>query len=252
MARVYIHELVDVVGTRRSDYQQHVTANWVPEAAALRRQKCFGVFTLVGSTGRWPQVVNIWEYEGWADLAHNFEVELSAPGHRDPVLAEWWDATAEFRTGGVDRILVAHDDSPSVEHWQAAGGTGAVAYVHEILRCPPGEAREVCDLVVRDGAVDHDRFGMALVGAWRTALRADDEVVVLWAVGDWPSWARYQEAAGGGGFEFFRLWERLSGQVLGRQQVLLVDAELSPLRTGRQPVEADRRPLSGGAGPSSR
>lgn len=246
MAHVYIHELVDVDGTKRSDYQHHVTANWVPEAGPLRRQKCFGVFSLVGSTGRWPQVVNIWEYEGWDDLAHNFEVELTGPGHRDPLLAEWWEAAAEFRTGGLDRILVAHDDSPGVDDWQARGGTGAVAYVHEVLRCPPGEAREVCDVVVGDGAADHERFGMTLAGAWRTAMRADDEVVVLWALPDWASWARFQEAADGGGLEFFRLWERLSGQVVARDQVLLVDAELSPLRTGRQPTEADRRPIEPG------
>ena len=44
-----------------------------------------------------------------------------------------------------------------------------------------------------------------------------------------------EEAAAGGGLEFLRLWERVSGRVRDRRRVLLVDAERSPLRTGVQP-----------------
>lgn len=243
MSRIYIHEFVDVVGTRRAQYQHHMTANWVPEAGPQRRQQCFGVFSVVGSTGRWPQVVNLWEYESWDDLAHNFSVELVGAGHRDPLLAEWWEQAAEFRTGGLDRILVAHDDSPGVADWQARGGTGAVAYVHEIVRTRIGTARDAIEAIVGPGAEDHARFGLQLVGAFRTALRADDEVIALWAVPDWDSWARYEAAADGGDTEFFHLWQRLSGLVESRERVLLVDAELSPLRIGRQPAASDRRPF---------
>lgn len=244
MARVYIHEFIDVLGTERARYQHHMTANWVPEVAAERGQKCFGVFSTVGSTGRWPQVVNLWEYESWAALAGNFEFELGHPGHRDPMLAEWWAQAASFRSGGFDRILVAHPDSPGVDEWQARGGTGAVAYVHELLRCPPGTASEVADTVIGPGAEDHRRFGLELVGAFRTAMSADDEVLALWAVPDWPTWAAYEEAADGADTEFFHLWERLGRRVVARDRILLVDAELSPLRIGRQPAVEDRRPLS--------
>ena len=243
MARVYIHEFVDVVGTARAKYQHHMTANWCPDAGPLRRQRCFGVWSVVGSTGRWPQVVNLWEYDGWEDLAHNFEVELVGAGHRDPMLAEWWEQAAEFRTGGLDRVLVAHDASPSVADWEARGGTGAVAYVHELVTCRPGRAREVADAVAGPATEDHARFGMQLVGAFRTAMRADDEVLGIWSVPDWDAWARFESASDGGDVEFFHLYERLGEVVTGRQRVLLVDAELSPLRTGRQPTAADRRPL---------
>ena len=241
MARIYIHEYVDVVGTHRADYEHHMTANWVPEVAGYRRQRCFGVFSVVGSTGSWPQVVNMWEFDSWADLAHDFSLELTGPSHRDPVLERWWADAAAFRTGGSDRLLVAHPDSPGVEDHQAAGGTGAVAYLQETIDCPPGRARAVCDTVVESGAADHERFGIGLVGAFRTALRADDQVLALWSLPDWDTWAAYEEAADGGGLEFLRLWERIGGDVVGRRRILLVDAELSPLRTGRQPTEADRR-----------
>lgn len=243
MSRVYIHEFVDVVGTARAKYQHHMTANWCPEAGPLRRQSCFGVFSVVGSTGRWPQVVNLWEYAGWEDLAHNFEVELVGADHRDPMLAEWWATAAEFRTGGLDRVVVAHADSPSAADWAARGGTGAVAYVHETVACRPGAAGQVCEAVVGPATEDHARFGMELVGAFRTAMRADDEVIAIWSLPDWDAWARFEAASDGGDVEFFHLYERLGETVTGRQRILLVDAELSPLRTGRQPTAEDRRPL---------
>lgn len=243
MPRVYIHELVDVIGTERARYQHHMTANWCPEAGPLRRQRCFGVFSLVGSTGRWPQVVNLWEYDDWEALAHNFSVELVGAGHRDPMLEDWWRAAAAFRTGGLDRILVAHEASPGVEHWCARGGTGAVAYTHEVIRTEVDGAATLADVVAEDREGVTDRFGLELVGLWRTAMRAHDEVVVLRAVPDWSTWAEYES------------WSASAGPsgppgTVSLERTLLVDAELSPLRIGRQPAESDRRPFTDPEGPA--
>lgn len=236
MPRVYIHELVDVVGTQRARYQHHMTANWCPEAGPLRRQRCFGVFSVVGSTGRWPQVCNLWEYDSFDDLAHNFSVELVGASHRDPMLAAWWAEAASFRTGGTDRILVAHDASPGVEDHQAAGGTGAVAYLHEVVATEVDAAGGVADAVARDRDDLAERFGLALVGLFRTAMRANDEVVVLRSVPSWSAWAGFESWASTSG------WSGPAGTT-ALARTLLVDAELSPLRTGRQPRVEDRRPL---------
>jgi hypothetical protein len=233
---VYIHEFVDVIGTERARYQHHMTANWVPSVAGIRRQRCFGVFSVVGSTGRWPQVVNLWELDSWDDLAHDFELELSGPGHRDPILAEWWDRAASFRTGGTDGIVVAHPDSPGAQDWSDRGGTGAVVYVHETVRCAPGDAADVCDQMVGPVASEHAERGLSLVALFRTAMAADDEVIAVWGVPDWATWAAYEAAVDGGEL-------RVARDVLARDRILLVDAELSPLRLGRQPTTADRRPL---------
>ncbi len=236
MPRVYIHEFVDVIGTERARYQHHMTANWCPEGGPLRRQRCFGVFSLVGSTGRWPQVANLWEYDSWDDLAHNFSVELVGAGHRDPMLARWWAEAASFRTGGTDRVLVAHDASPGIEHWCARGGTGAVAYVHELITTEVDGAGRLADVVAEDREDVAGRFGMELVGLFRTAMRARDEVVVLRSVPSWSVWSAFESWSAG---------EGPSGPpgTLALQRVLLVDAELSPLRIGRQPTADDRRPL---------
>ena len=246
MARVYIHELVDVIGTERARYQHHMTANWCPEAGPLRRQRCFGVFSVVGSTGRWPQVVNLWEYDSWDDLGHNFSVELVGADHRDPMLAEWWATAAQFRTGGLDRILVAGEGSPGIEHWCAQGGSGAVAYVHETLRTRPGGAPELCERLAATAAgganVGDTAADLQPIARFRTALRADDEVIVLWAVPDWATWARVEsqrdQAAREGGAD-----DDPATALVARERLLLVDAELSPLRIGRQPAISDRRPL---------
>lgn len=64
--KVYIHEFVDIRDQGRAKYMQHMTANWSPIAQEERNQKCFGVFGTVGSTGRWPEVVNMWEEEAWS------------------------------------------------------------------------------------------------------------------------------------------------------------------------------------------
>ena len=236
MPRVYIHELVDVIGTERARYQHHMTANWCPEAGPLRRQRCFGVFSTVGSTGRWPQVVNLWEYDSWEDLAHNFSVELVGASHRDPMLEVWWQRAASFRTGGLDRILVAHDESRGVQDWCESGGTAAVAYVHEIVRTEVDGAVALADDVAADRHGLADRFDLELVGLWRTAMRADDEVVVLRAVPDWRSWAGYESWAS-------QVGASSPPGTVELQRTLLVDAELSPLRIGRQPDVEDRRPL---------
>jgi hypothetical protein len=67
--KVYIHEFIDIRGHHRADYMQHMTANWSPNAQEDRQQLCYGVWALLGSTGPWPQVVNMWEEDGWDGLA---------------------------------------------------------------------------------------------------------------------------------------------------------------------------------------
>ena len=71
--KVYIHELIDVIGHNRARYMHHMTANWCPVAREERNQLCFGVWATVGSTGSWPEVVNIWELDGWDGLVGNFD-----------------------------------------------------------------------------------------------------------------------------------------------------------------------------------
>jgi hypothetical protein len=245
VTRVYIHELVDIIGHGRADYLQHITANWGPIGREQRRQRCFGVWGTVGSTGRWPQVVNLWEYASWADLAHNFEVELDGSAMQDPALAEWWAAAARMRSGGLDRILVAPDWSPSLDDLMATAGSRA-GYAHELVRCHPGAAPDLLEAVHHDGEAAYRSAGLTLAGAFRRAMSADDEVVLLWSFPDWPAWGAFEEAVLAPSTDVASWRARVAPGIAAWDRTLLVDAELSPLRTGRQPEESDRRPLEGG------
>jgi len=238
--KIYIHEFIDIRGRHRVQYMHHMTANWVPVAIEERNQKCFGVWGTVGSTGRWPEVVNIWELDGWEGLAANLEHELSHASLQDPSLAAWWAKAAEFRRGGVDRILVPAPWTRPIDELIADGVRGA-AYAHELVTLPPGGAPEYLNALRDVGRMAVERLGLALVGAFEVAMISDSECIVIWAIPDWPTWIAFEQAQRA---EALRPW-RLALADLGAtwQRSLLVDAPLAPLRIGRQPAESDRLPL---------
>lgn len=238
--KVYIHELVDIRGPNRAKYMHHMTANWVPVAIRERSQRCFGVFGTVGSTGRWPEVVNVWELDGWDGLAANFAHELSHASLQDPSLAKWWAQAAEFRRGGFDRILVPAPWTRTIDELLAAGVRGDV-YAHELVSLPPGRAPAYIDALREVGRPAVEACGLELVGAFTVAMVNDSECIALWAIRDWPTWTGYEIAQHDGRM---RAW-RAALHDLGAdwRRTLLVEAPLSPLRLGRQPRESDRRPL---------
>jgi hypothetical protein len=239
--KVYIHESIDIVGHNRAKYQHHMTANWVPVALEERQQRCYGVWSTIGSTGRWPEVVNMWEFDGWDGLVRNFEVETAGGRDQDPSLVEWWAVAAQFRRGGFDRIVVPDADSRSIDELCADGVRGEL-YCHEVAHVPSGRATEFLEMVRGSALGVYGSEGLDLIGAFRTALRADDECILLSACPSWAAWGAFEQAWHADGemagwakslIDFGATWTR----------TVLVDAELSPMRIGRQPQVSDRRPL---------
>src|SRR5664279_3105661 len=172
--KIYIHELIDIIGPNRAKYMHHMTANWCPTARDERDMLCFGVWGTVGSTGRWPEVVNLWELDGWDALAANFEHEFSGATLQDDSLAKWWAVAAEMRRGGLDRILVPEPWSPTSEELTSAGTNGAV-YAHELVRLPVGGARGFLDALLEVGVPAAETLGVRPIGAFRVALANDSE-----------------------------------------------------------------------------
>lgn len=243
--RIYIHEYIDIIGHQRARYMHHMTANWGPIGRAERHQLCFGVWGVLGSTGQWPQVVNMWEYESWDTLAANFEFEVAAPGLQDSSLSEWWAVAADLRSGGVDRILVAPDWSPSIGELCGADVDRA-GYVHEHVRSIPGSAPTLLESLRSERIEPLERHGLSLVGAFRRAMALDDELIAIWSFADWSTWAQVErlydtapDHNGAGVAGWFR-----APEIISCERILMADAPLSPLRIRRQPEVADRRPLS--------
>jgi hypothetical protein len=234
--KVYIHEFINITKQNRARYMHHMAANWSPIAQEKRQQLCYGIWGVVGSTGHWPQVVNIWEEDGFAGLASSFRQELGHANLQDPALEKWWTGAADLRSGGFDRILVPHPDTLTIEELCRAGVRGEV-YAHEVIQVAPRTARSFLDLAVENAAAAHDDHQWRLAGAWSTTMRDNEECILLWAIPAWEEWAAVEadESAG---------QQRLLGQATSlirrRRRILLVDSPLSPFRTGRQPSRDDR------------
>jgi hypothetical protein len=241
--KVYIHELIEIRGHARAKYMHHMTANWCPIGRAERGQLCFGVWGTVGSTGRWPEVVNLWEEPGWDGLARNLARETAGPGMQDPSLAAWWAEAAKYRRGGFDRLLAPAPWTPAIEELCRDGVRAGVFCAQEIVQVAPGRAPELLELVREVGIQVYAGFGLDCLGAFRTALRNDSECVMLWRVARAEDWAAFERAQHGDS-SIARWRDAIRGVALDWRRTLLVDAPLSPLRTGRQPQESDRRPLA--------
>jgi len=239
--KLYIHEFIDIIGQNRARYMHHMTANWSPIGQRERNQKCFGVWGTVGSTGRWPEVVNLWEEDGWHALAKNFAFETQHPGMQDPSLSAWWKVAAGLRRGGVDQILVPAPWSPTIDELTAAGVRGDF-YAHELVRVAPGRAAGFLEDVRQRAVEAHEAIGLRLVGAFRAAMGHDAKCLLLWAIPTHREWAELERAVEGDGA--IGRWRRHARDLaLDWERILLVDAPTSSLRLGRQPSEADRRPL---------
>jgi hypothetical protein len=236
--KVYIHEFIDIIGPNRANYMHHMTANWSPLAQTERHQLCYGVWGTVGSTHRWPQVVNIWEEDGFAGLARSFRGELNHPTLQDPALAAWWKRAADFRRGGVDRVLVPAPWTRTIEELCADGVTGET-YAHEQVTVPPGTAWELLDVVRDEGAPVYSQFNWELAGAWVTAMGDDHEAFLLWAIPSWDDWGAF-EAAERVDPAQVEWSKRRRSFTTSWTRFLLVDAPLCPFRTGRQPAESDQ------------
>ena len=240
-AKVYIHELIEITGHNRAKYLHHMTANWCPIARDERDQLCLGVWATLGSTGAWPEVVNMWELDGWDGLAANFAHETAGGRDQDPSLAAWWAAAASLRKGGFDRIVVPTDRTRSVDELCAAGVRGEV-YAHELLSVPPGASPELLEALEAEALPVAAELGVEPVGAYRVAMADDSEALALWAIPDWSTWVAYERAwEPGGALADWR--STLLGMGARWRRQLLVDSPLNPLRTGRQPQASDRRPL---------
>jgi hypothetical protein len=238
--KIYIHEFIDIIGHNRARYMHHMTANWCPVGRAERDMLCFGVWGTVGSTGRWPEVVNLWELNGWEGLAANFDHELTGAGLQDESLVQWWSVAAQLRRGGVDRIAVPEPWSPTIDELVADGVKG-VAYAHELVTMPVGTVRRFLDAVAEVGRQTMEEFGLRCVGAFRVAMTNDHEAIVIWALPTWESWIEYERAWDGDALATWRA--RLVALGADVRRTLMVDAPLSPMRIGRQPEVGDRRPL---------
>ncbi len=138
-----------------------------------------GTWYTMGSTGRWPQVVNLWEcvngWSGWQELMERTNLRRT----QTPELEEWWRAALSVRTGGFDRLLSSTRGSPSLAELRS-GGPRASVFVHELSRCRPGAAPDYLAAVNEIWKPVRTEFGHEAVGFYEVLL-TDTEVITIWA-----------------------------------------------------------------------
>lgn len=176
---LYLHETIDIVGEGAVSYMEQSVVGFDAEAVADRGLDLYGTFLVQGSTGRWPQVVNVWElvdgWTGWERLCARTNLRREA----NPELAAWWREAATWRTGGFDRLLGAAPGSPTLADVRARGTRGEL-FVHEIATVRPGTALDYLTAVREEWAPVMAEHGHHLVGLWEVLL-GETEVCTLWA-----------------------------------------------------------------------
>ena len=175
---LHLHEVVDIVGDQAVAYMEHSVLAFRGDTAD-RGLELYGTWYVVGGTGRWPQVVNIWElvdgWAGWERLCRATNLRRQA----NEELADWWREAYQRRTGGHDRLLGALPGTATLAELRARG-TRATLFVHELSRVRPGAGPDYLAALREQWAPVAAEHGHELVGAWEVLL-GDTEVVTLWA-----------------------------------------------------------------------
>lgn len=187
---VYLHEYIDIVGEGAMPYMEHTVERGAGDASGGTLE-LVGTWYTMGSTGRWPQVVNLWEcvdaWEGWRRLMERTNLRRT----RTPELEAWWRRALELRTSGFDRLLAGAPGCPSLAELRA-NEVHAPVFVHELSRCRPGAALDYLGAVREQWQPVLAEYGHTVVGLYEVLL-TDREVLTIWAT-DPASHCRLHEA----------------------------------------------------------
>lgn len=239
--KLYIHEYIDILLAGRMDYMHHMTAGWAEKIAHPERgQTCWGVWGTIDATGRWPEVINIWEHpDTFRGIARHGKFETSPPSMQDEDLATWWAKAAGMRCGGWDRLLAGAPYSHTAETMMKDPDVvGAEVFIHERVDLEPGTSKDYLGMLEQEWLPVAKDLGQHLAGAFRTVLRNDSEAILVWAVRDWSTWTKLQDTMKADAR--VAAWRAKSKPIV-RDWIshLMFSAPLSPTRTGRQPRADD-------------
>lgn len=173
---LYLHETIAIVGTGSEAYKAHTG-----KLGTDRRDggaPLVGTWQQSGSTGAWPVVVNLWEMRDWDHWADILARQYTRSSGQDAALQAWWTEATQWRSGGFDRILVPAPFSPTRAEILAHGIRGALC-LQEIATVKPGTAERYLAAVGAARRRAMARRGLELLGAYHTAMR-ETEVVLLW------------------------------------------------------------------------
>src|ERR1700727_2545295 len=113
---LFLHEVIDIVGQHQWDYMAHTQAQAGHEKVDF---ELLGTWYTMGITGRWPQVINIWEipggWDGWSGKVDRLGLKRMS----NATMEAWWKTAYNYRTGGFDRLLAAAPGCPNIDYLNA-------------------------------------------------------------------------------------------------------------------------------------
>ena len=173
---LYLHEYIDIIGQGQWAYMEHAKAQAGHEKVDF---ELLGTWYTMGITGRWPQVINIWEIPGGWDGWYGKVDRLGLKRRTNADLFKWWDTAYKLRTGGFDRLLGGHPGCPTIAQLTRDAVRGTL-FVHEMTTVRPGTATEYLDATreVREPLMNE--YGHHLVGLYEVLMH-DYEVCTVWA-----------------------------------------------------------------------
>ena len=105
-ACLYLHELIDIVGTGSEAYKDHTGR--LGTGRSDGGAPLVGTWQQSGSTGTWPVVVNLWEMRGWDHWSEILERQYTRASGQEPTLRKWWAEATKYRSGGFDPHPPSH------------------------------------------------------------------------------------------------------------------------------------------------
>ena len=118
---LFLHEFIDIIGQGQWAYMEHAKAQAGHEKVDF---ELLGTWYTMGITGRWPQVINIWEIPGGWDGWYGKVDRLGLKRRTNTDLFKWWDTAYKLRTGGFDRLLGGHPGCPNIAQLTREAGEG--------------------------------------------------------------------------------------------------------------------------------
>jgi hypothetical protein len=207
---LFLHEIIDVVGLGAWPYMEHTVQAQGNEKVNF---ELIGTFYLMGITGRWPQVVNLWEvpggWSGWETAVDRLNLKRKA----NTDLEGWWRTAYEYRTGGVDRLLAGAPGCPTLAEL-VAQRVDAPLFVHELTEVRAGAATEYLAATRELRAPAMEAHGHRLIGLYEVLL-TDTEVCTVWATNpaSHASWIRAEHECADADV---RSWQSLRRQLATR------------------------------------
>ncbi|HUP76409.1 MAG TPA: hypothetical protein VM282_25460 [Acidimicrobiales bacterium] len=173
---LFLHEFIDIIGQGQWAYMEHAKAQAGHEKVDF---ELLGTWYTMGITGRWPQVINIWEIPGGWDGWYGKVDRLGLKRRTNADLFKWWDTAYKLRTGGFDRLLGGHPGCPNIAQLTRESVKGTL-FVHEITTVKPGTATEYLDATREVRQPLMNEYGHRLVGLYEVLMH-DYEVCTVWA-----------------------------------------------------------------------